>query len=38
MFCPTKFYGFIDAGKLVFGFFYRFIGEKNFGQQNFTTS
>ncbi len=28
------FYRFIGAGKFLFGFFYRFIGEKNFGQQN----
>jgi hypothetical protein len=25
--------GFIGAGKFLFGFFYRFIGDKNFGQQ-----
>jgi hypothetical protein len=24
----------IAAGKFLFGFFYRFIGDKNFGQQN----
>jgi hypothetical protein len=29
-----KLYCFIGAGKLLFGFFYRFFGEKNFGQQN----
>jgi hypothetical protein len=27
-------YPFIGAGKYLFGFFYRFIGEKNFAQQN----
>jgi hypothetical protein len=26
-------YRFIGAGKFLFGFFYRFIGDKNFGQQ-----
>jgi hypothetical protein len=29
-----RFYRFIGAGKFLFGFFYRFIGDKNFGQQN----
>jgi hypothetical protein len=29
-----QFYRFISAGKFVFGFFYRFIGDKNFGEQN----
>jgi hypothetical protein len=29
-----QFYRFIGAGKFLFGFFYRFIGDKNFGQQN----
>jgi hypothetical protein len=29
-----RFYHFIGAGKFLFGFFYRFIGDKNFGQQN----
>jgi len=29
-----KFYRFIGAGKLLSGFFYRFIGDKNFGEQN----
>jgi hypothetical protein len=24
----------IGAGKFLFGFFYRFIGDKNFGEQN----
>jgi hypothetical protein len=28
-----RFYCFIGAGKFLFGFFYRFIGDKNFGQQ-----
>jgi hypothetical protein len=27
-------YLFIGAGKFLFGFFYRFIGDKNVGQQN----
>ncbi len=27
-------YRFIAAGKFLFGFFYRFIGDKNFGEQN----
>jgi hypothetical protein len=37
---PEKFlylgilYRFTGAEKFLFGFFYRFIGEKNFGQQN----
>jgi len=30
----VRFNRFIGAGKLLFGFFYRFIGDKNFGQQN----
>jgi hypothetical protein len=30
----VRFYGFIGAGKFLFGFFYRFIGDKNLGQQN----
>jgi hypothetical protein len=30
----AQFYRFIGAGKFLFGFFYRFIGDKNFGQQN----
>ncbi len=29
-----RFYRFIGAGKFLFGFFYCFIGDKNFGQQN----
>jgi hypothetical protein len=29
-----QFYRFIGAGKFLFGFFYRFIGDKTFGQQN----
>jgi hypothetical protein len=29
-----QFYRFIGAGKFLFGFFYRFIGDKNFGEQN----
>jgi len=29
-----QFYRFIGAGKLLSGFFYRFIGDKNFGEQN----
>jgi hypothetical protein len=27
-------YRFISAGKFLFGFFYHFIGDKNFGEQN----
>ena len=30
----VRFYGFIGAGKFLIGFSYRFIGDKNFGQQN----
>ncbi len=29
-----RFYRFIGAGKFLIGFSYRFIGDKNFGQQN----
>jgi hypothetical protein len=29
-----QFYRFIGAGKFLFGFFYRFVGDKNFGEQN----
>ncbi len=29
-----QFYRFIGAGKFLFGFFYRFISDKNFGEQN----
>jgi hypothetical protein len=29
-----RLYRFIGAGKFLFGFFYHFIGDKNFGLQN----
>jgi hypothetical protein len=29
-----QFYRLIGAGKFLFGFFYRFIGDKNFGEKN----